>query len=180
MLSCKTYNIRDYRVSLRPFGYRAKFRLPSAPNPSLFSEFGVGSTYYWLPYYNGIAIDLMLRAESTSPNKILVALDYEWRWFYLDKTKPRLVTSGEEILRGGFIEDGALSGDFRIPFEYVSQPGQYILQVRICERNTVVLDWRTIANCDISQWSKFVFGVWFAGVGVLGIILGVVIAHFIK
>jgi len=171
MLSCKSYNWELYRIAIKPYGSRAKYKLPSPPAPSVFSEFAVGSTYYWLPYYNGIAIDLVLIVEDTS-DRPLVALDYKWKWFYIDKTKRISAGDGSEILRG---EARTLSSDIRIPFNYLPHPGQYELQVQITLRDKIIFPWNTMATVDISQWNKFVFGMWFALMGIIGIIIGVII-----
>jgi hypothetical protein len=176
MLSCTTINLKDYEVSIIPIGIRQKCRWPkiTRPFPFYFAELGISSSYYWLPYFNGQDIDLILQAKA-KPNKSLVALHYKWKWYFINNTK----RDGDGELTGGS-GIGILNNGFIIPFEYVAAPGQYLLEIQISERDKIILDWRTMATFDISQWSKFVFGSLFAVAGILGIILGTLLGVLLE
>jgi hypothetical protein len=172
MLSSTTINLKDYEVSIIPIGIRQKCKWPkiTRPFPFYFAELGISSSYYWLPYFNGQDIDLILQAKAKS-NKLLVALHYKWKWYFVNNIKRTFITNGDGELTGSS-EDRILNNGFIIPFEYVTTPGQYLLEIQISERDEIILDWRTMATFDISQWNKVVFGLLFAGIGILGVILG--------
>jgi hypothetical protein len=172
MLSSTTINLKDYEVSIVPIGNRRKCRWPKITRPFsfYFAELGMSSTYYLLPYFNGQDIDLILQAKAKS-NKLLVVLHYKWKWYFVNNIKRIFVTKGEGELTGGS-EDRILNNGFIIPFKHVVTPGQYQLDIQISERDEIILDWTTMATFDISQWNKFFFGSLFAGISILGIILG--------
>ncbi|MBN2461975.1 MAG: hypothetical protein JXB43_00050 [Dehalococcoidia bacterium] len=178
MTSFTTINLKDYEVSIIPIGNRRKCRWPkiTRPFPFYFAQLGESSNYYWLPYFNGQDIDLILQAKAKAKTKLLVALHYKWKWYFVKNTKRIFVTDGEGELTGGNKNGewtGILNNGFIIPFRYVVDPESYQLDIQISERNEIILDWMTMANFDIWQWKKFLFSLFIAAIGLLGVILGV-------
>jgi len=155
-----TYNgitWRDYKVLVRPIGWRKAFHFKS---------------WYFIPYLNGTNVDLAItiRTESNEKREFL----YNWILYRFDGKQEHLQSQGSE----SFVNNAQCKIIKNLPIPYLSYPDRYNLQVRLHDKQE---DKRSanfvVANFTLIDRDAFTLRL---GIGLLFVIATALIALAIK
>jgi len=135
------------------------------------------STSYFMPYFSSQEIDFFLQVEKRDITKPTVALKYIWKLFFINGSEKQFIANSDNnwnILRGTSKNKNIVEGEFRIPVEYIST-GEYILEIQLYSGEKEITPLIPMAKFNVINSGELIIQLWIAGVGILGIIIGIIL-----